>query len=141
MSYEDIIPEGLAGKTDEERAAIIKRWEYLHDLKRDILESKEPESQKRLSEIEEEMAQLSQLTTPRETVPESGVLMKEGQRYVLCPRCGTFVHVTPDRIDELAWELQEAPEGGEQANSYLIRSITCPVCKWGLGVPEEEPTT
>ena len=137
MEYEDIIPEGLEGKTETERQKIIKRWEHLHDLKQAILEGKMPEAQHQLPEVEEEMSQVSKQLAPREPVPESGVLFKDGKQYILCPRCGTFVHITKGRINELALEFKETPEENRAVDKYLIRSITCPVCKWGLGLPEE----
>jgi hypothetical protein len=64
----------------------------------------------------------------------TGVLIKGDKQYILCPRCGTFVRLTKDRISELTLEFKETPEGG-RPDKYLIRSITCPVCKWALGVP------
>ena len=144
MEHEDIIPEGLEGKTEEERQQIIKRWEHLHDLKQAILDGKMPEERDRLPEIERELSQVSKQLEPREPVPESGVLYKDGKQYVLCPRCGTFVHITKDRVDEVVWEFKEKAEEPVPAeddwktSAYLIRSINCPVCKWGLGLPEEQ---
>ena len=137
MDYEDIIPEGLKEKTEVERQEIIKRWEHLHDLKQTILEGKMPEEQHRLPEIEKELSQVSKQLAPREPMPESGILFKNGKQYILCPRCGTFVHITKDRIVKLALEFKEAPEVERTRDKYLIRSITCPICKWGLGLPEE----
>ena len=137
MEYEDIIPEGLKGKTEAERQELIKRWESLHDLKQAILEGKMPKASDRLPEIEAEMSQLSKQLEPREPVPESGVLFKDGKQYILCPRCGTFVHITKGRVNELALEFKETPEVEQATDKYLIRSITCPICKWGLGLPEE----
>lgn len=147
MEHEDIIPEGLEGKTEEERQQIIKRWEHLHDLKQAILDGKMPEERDQLPEIEKELSEASKQLEPREPVPESGVLYKDGKQYVLCPRCGTFVHITKDRVDEVVWEFEEkaeepvpaeAAEDDWKTSAYLIRSINCPVCKWGLGLPEEQ---
>ena len=137
MEHEDIIPEGLQGKTERERLEIIERWEHLHDLKKDILEGKVPEEGKRLSEIESELDRLSKQLAPREPVPESGVLIKGSKRYVLCPRCGTFVHLTQKRVDEVVLAFEEKPEEDQPTSKYLIKSINCPICRWGLGIPEE----
>jgi hypothetical protein len=137
MDYEDIIPEGLEGKTEAERQKIIKRWERLYDLKRAILEGKMPGTREQLPEIEEELSQLGKQLEPREPVPETGILIKDDRRYILCPRCGTFVHITKDRVSQLAVEFKETPEESQAPDKYLIKSITCPVCKWGLGIPEE----
>ena len=137
MEHEDIIPEGLEGKTKWERLEIIERWEHLHDLKKDILDGKVTEEGKRLSEIESELGRLSRQLTPRESVPESGVLIKGRKRYVLCPRCGTFVHLTQKRVDEVVLAFEEKPEEGQPTSKYLIKSINCPICGWGLGIPEE----
>lgn len=134
MEYEDIIPEGLKGKTEAERRKIIRRWEELCDLKQDILSGEMPEAREQLPEIERELAQLNKQLEPREPVPGTGVLIKGDKQYILCPRCGTFVRLTKDRISELALEFKETPEGG-WSDKYLIRSITCPICKWALGVP------
>ena len=135
MEYEDIIPEGLKGKTQVERKRIIRRWEELCDLKQDILGGKTPEAHEQLPDIEKELSQLSKQLEPREPIPETGILIKGDKQYILCPRCGTFVHLTKDRISELALEFKETPEEGRASDKYLIRSITCPVCKWALGVP------
>ncbi len=137
MEHEDIIPEGLEGKTERERLEIIERWEHLHDLKKDILDGKVPEEGKRLSEIENELDQLSKQLMPREPVPESGILIKGRKRYVLCPRCGTFVHLTQKRVDEVVLAFEEKPEEGQPTSKYLLKSINCPICRWGLGIPEE----
>jgi len=136
MEYEDLIPEGLEGKSEEERGKIIKRWEDLHDLKQDILKGKRSEEQHRLPEIERELSEINKQLEPREPVPESGILVKDGKQYILCPRCGTFVHIAKGRIDEVIWAFEAAPADKRGAESYLIRSINCPVCKWGLGLPE-----
>jgi hypothetical protein len=93
-----------------------------------------PQARERLPEIERELSQLSKQLEPRESIPETGVLIKGDKQYILCPRCGTFVHLTKDRISELALEFKETPEIGA-ADKYLIRSVTCPVCKWALGIP------
>jgi hypothetical protein len=135
MEYADIIPEGLEDKTEPERRKLIRRWEELCDLKQDILGGKMPEARKQLPEIEGELAQLSRQLEPREPIPETGVLIKGDKKYILCPRCGTFVRVTKDRINELALGFKETPEEGRAIDKYLIRSIICPVCKWALGVP------
>ena len=137
MEHEDIIPEGLEGKTERERLEIIERWEHLHDLKKDILEGKVPEEGGRLSEIESEIDRLNKQLSPREPVPESGVLIKGRKRYVLCPRCGTFVHLTRKRIDEVVLAFEEATDEDCPTSRYLIKSINCPVCGWGLGIPED----
>ena len=134
MEYEDIIPEGLKGKTEAERRKIIRRWEELCDLKQGILGGEMPEAREQLPEIERELAQLNKQLEPREPVPGTGVLIKGDKQYILCPRCGTFVSLTKDRISELALEFKGTPEGG-WPDKYLIRSITCPICKWALGVP------
>jgi hypothetical protein len=135
MEYEDIIPEGLKGKTEAERNKTIRRWEELCDFKQDILGGKMPEAHEQLPEIEKELSQLSKQLEPREPIPETGILIKGDKQYILCPRCGTFVRLTKDRITELALEFKETPEEGQGSDKYLIRSITCPVCKWALGVP------
>ncbi|MFC1938699.1 hypothetical protein ACFLWM_00890 [Chloroflexota bacterium] len=135
MEYEDIIPEGLKGKTAAERRKLIRRWEELYDLKQDILKGEMPEAHEQLPEIERELSQLNKQLEPREPVPETGVLIKGDKQYILCPRCGTFVRLTKERISELALEFKETPENGRAADKYLIRSVTCPVCKWALGVP------
>jgi hypothetical protein len=137
MEQEDIIPEGLEGKTERERLAIIESWEHLHDLKKDILDGKSPEEGKQLSEIESELDRLSKHLAPKEPVPESGILIKGRKRYVLCPRCGTFVHLTKKRVDEVVLAFEEKPEEGQPTSKYLLKSINCPICKWGLGIPEE----
>jgi len=137
MEYEDIIPEGLEGKTETERQKVIKRWEQLYDLKQAVLEGKISEARNQLPEIEKELSRLGKLLEPREPVPETGVLVKDGKKYILCPRCGTFVQITKDRISKLAVEFKETPDESQAKDKYLIRSITCPVCKWGLGVPED----
>jgi len=137
MEHEDIIPEGLEGKTERERLEIIERWEHLHDLKKDILEGKVPEEGKRLSEIESEFDRLSKQLLPREPVPESGILIKGRKRYILCPRCGTFVHLTRKRVDEVVLAFGEESEEDQPTSSYLLKSINCPICRWGLGIPEE----
>ena len=137
MEHEDIIPVGLEGKTERERLEIIERWEHLHDLKKDILDGKVTEEGKRLSEIESELRRLSKQLAPREPVPESGILIKGRKRYVLCPRCGTFVHLTQKRVDEVVLAFEEKPEEGQPTSKYLIKSINCPICRWGLGIPEE----
>lgn len=136
MDYEDIVPAGLEGKTKAERQKIIKRWEELYDLRQAILEGKTPEARERLPEIDGELSELSKQLEPREPVPETGVLTKKGKQYILCPRCGTFVQLTKDRIEQLALEFKETPDEKRARDKYLIRSITCPICKWGLGVPE-----
>jgi len=136
MKYEDLIPEGLEGKSEEEWGKIIKRWEDLHDLKQDILDGKRPEEQPQLPEIERELSDINKQLEPREPVPESGILVKDGKQYILCPRCGTFVNIAKDRIDEVIWAFEAAPADKRGTESYLIRSINCPVCKWGLGLPE-----
>ena len=135
MEYEDIIPEGLKGKTQTERRRIIRRWEELCDLKQDILGGVMPEAREQLPEIERELSQLSKQLEPSEPIPETGVLMKGDKQYILCPRCGTFVQLTKDRISELALEFKETLEEGGATDKYLIRSVTCPVCKWALGIP------
>ena len=135
MEYEDIIPEGLKGKTQVERKRIIRRWEELCDLKQDILGGKTPEAHEQLPEIEKELSQLSKQLEPREPIPETGILIKGDKQYILCPRCGTFVRLTKDRITELALEFKETPKEGQASDKYLIKSVTCPVCKWALGVP------
>ena len=137
MEYEDIIPEGLAGKTEPERQEIIEHWEELHDLKQAIIEGEIPEARDQLPEIEKELAEVSKQLEPAESVPETGVLIKDDKQYILCPRCGTFVQYTKDRVKELSLEFKETPEEARATDKYIIRSITCPVCKWGLGVPGE----
>ena len=137
MEHEDIIPVGLEGKTERERLEIIERWEHLQDLKKDIRDGQVPEDGTRLSEIESELDRLSKQLTPREPVPESGVLIKGRKRYLLCPRCGTFVHLTRKRVDEVVLAFEEKPEEGQPTSKYLIKSINCPICGWGLGIPEE----
>jgi len=137
MEYEDIIPEGLEGKTEAERQKVIERWEELYDQKRAILDGKMPEARPRLPEIERELSQLSKQLEPREPAPETGILIKGDRRYILCPRCGTFVHITKDRVSQLAVEFRETPREQQAKDKYLIKSITCPVCKWALGIPEE----
>ena len=112
MEYEDIIPEGLEGKTEAERQERIRRWEELCDLKQDILGGKMPEAREQLPEIERELSQLSKQLEPREPIPETGVLIKGDKQYILCPRCGTFVRLTKDRISELALEFKETPGEG-----------------------------
>jgi len=139
MDYEDIIPEGLEDKTEQERLEIIERWDYLHDLKEDILAGKETGGdERRISRIDAELDELSKLLTPREAVPESGILTRGRRKYILCPRCGTFVHLTRKRVDEVILALEERAEKEAQSHEggYLIRSINCPVCRWGLGIPE-----
>lgn len=139
MDYEDIIPEGIKYRTDRERLEIIQRWDYLHDLKEDILAGVQTgEAEGGLSRIDTELEELSKLLAPREAVPESGILIRGRKKYILCPRCGTFVHLTRKRVDEvvLAFEEKAEKEGQSQEGGYLIRSIYCPVCKWGLGIPE-----
>ncbi len=139
MDYEDIIPEGLENKTERERLEIIDRWDYLHDLKEDILAGvKTGEEDGGLFQIEAELDELSKLLTPREAVPESGILTRGRKKFILCPRCGTFVHITKKRVDEVVLALEEEAEKESHANEggYLIRSINCPVCRWGLGIPE-----
>ena len=135
MEYEDIIPEGLVGKTEAERRKLIRRWEELCDLKQDILGGEMPEAREQLPEIERELSQLSKQLEPREPIPETGILVKGDKQYILCPRCGTFVRFTKDRISELALEFKETPGEGRALDKYLIRSVTCPVCKWALGIP------
>ena len=137
MEQEDIIPEGLEGKTERERLEIIERWEHLHDLKKDILDGKVPEESKQLSEIESELDRLSKQLLPREPVPEAGILIKGRKKYVLCPRCGTFVHLTMKRIDEVVLAFEEESEEDQSTSKYLLKSIKCPICRWGLGIPEE----
>jgi len=137
MEHEDIIPEGLEGKSEWERLEIIERWEHLHDLKKDIFDGKVPDEGNRLSEIENELYQLSKQLRPREPVPESGILIKGRKRYVLCPRCGTFVHLTQKRVDEVVLAFEEKPEEGQPTSKYLLKSINCSICRWGLGIPEE----
>jgi len=137
MEHEDIIPEGLEGKTERERLEIIERWEYLHDLKKDILDGKVPEEGKQLSEIESELGWLSKQLVPREPVPESGILIKGRKRYVLCPRCGTFVHLTRKKVGEVVLAFEGESEEDQPTSRYLIKSINCPICRWGLGIPEE----
>ena len=137
MEQEDIIPEGLEGKTERERLEIIERWEHLHDLKKDILDGKVPEESKQLSEIESELDRLSKQLLPREPVPEAGILIKGRKRYVLCPRCGTFVHLTRKRVDEVVLAFEEESEEDQSTSRYLLKSIKCPICRWGLGIPEE----
>jgi hypothetical protein len=139
MEYEDIIPEGLKGKTQAERRKIIRRWEELYDLKQDILGGVTPEAREQLPEIERELSLLNRQLEPRETIPETGILIKGDKQFILCPRCGTFVHLTKDRISELALEFKETPEEGGTSDKYLIRSVTCPVCKWALGIPTHVP--
>jgi hypothetical protein len=135
MEYEDIIPEGLVGKTEAERRKLIRRWEELCDLKQDILGGEMPEAREQLPEIERELSQLSKQLEPREPISETGILIKGDKQYILCPRCGTFVRFTKDRISELALEFKETPGEGRALDKYLIRSVTCPVCKWALGIP------
>ncbi len=135
MEYEDIIPEGLKDKTTAERRKLIRRWEELCDLKQDILEGEIPKAREQLPEIENELSQLNKQLEPREPIPETGVLIKGAKQYILCPRCGTFVRFTKDRISELALEFKETPGEGQASEKYLIRSVTCPVCKWALGIP------
>ena len=135
MEYEDIIPGGLVGKTEAERRKLIRRWEELCDLKQDILGGEMPEAREQLPEIERELSQLSKQLEPREPIPETGILVKGDKQYILCPRCGTFVRFTKDRISELALEFKETPGEGRALDKYLIRSVTCPVCKWALGIP------
>jgi hypothetical protein len=137
MEYQDIIPEGLEGKTEAERQKIIERWEELYDLKRAILEEKKPEARSRLPEIESELSRLGKQLEPREVAPETGILLKGERRYILCPRCGTFVQITRERVSQLAVEFKETPREQQAKDKYLIKSITCPVCKWGLGIPED----
>jgi len=137
MEHEDIIPEGLEGKTERERLEIIEHWEHLHDLKKDILDGKVAEESKQLSEIESELDRLSRQLSPREPVPESGILIKGRKRYVLCPRCGTFVHLTRKRVDEVVLAFEEESEEDQSTSRYLLKSIKCPICRWGLGIPEE----
>jgi hypothetical protein len=137
MEYQDIIPEGLEGKTEAERQKIIRRWEELYDLKCAILEGKMPEARPRLPEIEGELFKLGKKLEPRESAPETGILIKGDRRYILCPRCGTFVHITRDRVSQLAVEFKGTPQEQQARDKYLIKSITCPVCKWGLGIPED----
>ena len=137
MEQEDIIPEGLDGKTERERLEIIENWEHLHDIKKDVLDGKAPEECKRLSEIESELDRLNKQLAPREPVPESGILIKGRKRYVLCPRCGTFVHLTKKRVDEVVLAFEEKPEEDQLTSKYLLKSINCPICRWGLGIPEE----
>jgi len=137
MEHEDIIPEGLEGKTERERLEIIERWEHLHDLKKDILDGKVAEESKQLSEIESELDRLSKQLSPREPVPESGILIKGRKRYVLCPRCGTFVHLTRKRVDEVVLAFEGESEEDQPTSKYLLKSINCPICRWGLGIPEE----
>ena len=136
MQYDDIIPEGLEGKTEKERMKIIQRWENLHDLKKDILDGK-ISGPERLSEVECELEILSKQLIPREPVPESGILAKGRKKYVLCPRCGTFVHLTKKRVDEVILAFDESIEEGKPTSRYLIKSINCPICGWGLGIPEK----
>jgi len=137
MEHEDIIPEGLESKTERERLEIIERWEHLHDLKKDILDGKVAEESKQLSEIESELDRLSKQLSPREPVPEAGILIKGRKRYVLCPRCGTFVHLTRKRVDEVVLAFEGESEEDQSTNRYLLKSIKCPICRWGLGIPEE----
>ena len=137
MEYEDIIPEGLAGKTESERQEIIEHWEELHDLKQAILEGEIADARDQLPDIEIELAEVGKKLEPKETVPETGILIKDDKQYILCPRCGTFVQFTKDRVRKLSLEFKEAPEKARTADKYIIRSITCPVCKWGLGVSGE----
>jgi len=137
MEYEDIIPSGLEGKTEAQRQQIIKRWEQLYDLKQALREGKMPEARSQLPEVEKELSRLGKQLEPREPVPETGILAKGDKKYILCPRCGTFVQITKDRISELAVEFKEEPDETRAADKYLIRSITCPICKWGLGVPQD----
>lgn len=136
MEYQDIIPEGLIGKTEAEREEIIEHWEELHDLKQAIIEGEIPEARDQLPEIEQELAEVSKKLEPREAVPETGVLIKDAREFILCPRCGTFVQFAPERVKQVSLEFKETPEEARPADKYIIRSITCPVCKWGLGVPE-----
>jgi hypothetical protein len=138
MEHEDIIPGGLEGKTDEERQEIIKHWERLHDFRQAILNGKMPASQHQMPELEEELSRVSKQLEPREPLPDSGILVKDDKKYILCPRCGTFVHITKERIDEVIWELEETPDSKSEdgTSTYLIRSINCPICRWGLGIPE-----
>lgn len=136
MEYEDIVPEGLQDKTEAECQEIIQHWEQLHDFKQAILEGEIQEARDQLPEIEAELARFSRLIEPRESPPETGILLKGDKQYILCPRCGTFVQFTPKRITEVALELWEKPQADQNGEKYLIRSVTCPTCKWGLGVPE-----
>ena len=136
MEYEDIIPQGLENKTEEERQEIIERWEQLHDLRQVILDGELPEAAGQLPEIEKELAELNKQLEPREPPPETGVLVRGDIQYILCPRCGTFVRVAKERISEVALEFKETPDEAGEKNKFLIRSITCSVCKWGLGLPE-----
>ena len=137
MEYEDIIPSGLEGKTEAERQKIIKRWEQLYDLKQALREGKMSEAREQLPEVEKELSRLGKQLEPREPVPETGILVRDGKKYILCPRCGTFVQITKDRINELAVEFKEIPDEDLAKDRYLIKSITCPICKWGLGVPQD----
>ena len=105
MEYEDIIPDGLTGKTEAEREEIIEHWEELHDLKQAILEGEIPDARDQLPDIEKELAEVSKKLEPKEAVPETGVLIKDDKQYVLCPRCGTFVQFTKERVRELAHPL------------------------------------
>ena len=136
MEYQDIIPRGLEDKTETERQRIIARWERLFDQKQAVLEGKTAKSSKELAEIEWELAELAKLLEPREPLPKSGILIKEGRQYLLCPRCGTFVQLSRERIEKLAIEFKERPDASLAPDKYLVRSLTCPICRWGLGLPE-----
>ena len=136
VEYQDIIPRGLEDKTEAERQRIIARWEGLFDQKQAILEGRTAKSDKKLAGIEWELSELAKLLEPREPLPESGILIKDGKKYLLCPRCGTFVQLSRERIEKLAIEFKERPDAALAPDKYLVRSITCPICRWGLGLPD-----
>jgi len=138
MEYKDIVPEGLIGKTEAECLEIVEHWEQLHDLKQAILAGEIQEAREQLPDIEAELARVSKQLEPRESPPETGVLLKDGKQYILCPRCGTYVQYTPERITKLTLEFREKPTEDLTPEKYLISSITCPICHWGLGIPETD---
>ena len=86
------------------------------------------EARDQLPEIEKELSRLGKQLEPREPVPETGILVRDDKKYILCPRCGTFVQITKERISELAVEFKEVPDEARATDRYLIRSITCPIC-------------
>ncbi len=136
MEYHDIIPKGLENKTEAERQRLIARWERLFDEKQAIKEGKAARSPEELARIERELAELTRLLEPCEPLPESGILLKEGRQYLLCPRCGTFVQFSRERVEKLAIEFKERPDAELAPDKYLVRSLSCPICHWGLGLPE-----
>jgi hypothetical protein len=136
LEYQDIIPRGLEDKSETERQRIIACWERLFDEKQAVLEGKPAKPGRGLPVIEWELAELAKLLEPREPLPKSGILIKEGRKYLLCPRCGTFVQLSRERIEKLAIEFKERPDRELAPDKYLVRSLPCPICRWGLGLPE-----